>query len=1460
MNKYGNLKSIISSDSKKKSLNDNIRKNKNDLSKKLIYKFDKKNASSKPKEFDINLNNFNSETSNFVNFKNFKSKKNIDKSGNNSKIKYNNKNTITTLEDIKEKEENSPNDNISKQQHCKNLSNTNEKEMSNTSNKYLYESKLKKNISNFNTNKNGMINLLINKADEMIKNKKNNKTDTKKENNTFFDENNKFKNKLNNNHAIKIEKFLTSQLRNNIISKEDLLSLMDNNKSFKNKINKRNNYVNTNPTNENNRLKSINNCNSEIKSNILMNKKYEKSCPKLNFNKNLNYGKTQNNSHSKQIALEEINKDYGGYNVDPNYKKTSIEKIKSIREKIIPYYDSIDENIGKNNLESNKKMSQKTDDKKKNIIDFFLPIKEKSNNANYNKIGYLQNIINEDDDIDINTQKVKINNQINNNKNNYRNSVNNNNGNLNCTKINDKSIGLRKIRTINDKGEKNIKKDLTMNNLALKKRRPRYFESEMNNNFIDSTNILGNNLKNKNTYLNLIRKAFNNKNINKNYDINFLSNNNKNINDNELMSQSKGVGKFVKNNTFVQKSVRDSKSLNIVRNRSNTNLNKDNNLKKIRNMKEPYINNLIKMVNDGEHRNYSLNKDYNLRNSVQNKKDIENNNINSILGNNADISNSKSEVDENKIIENISNNSLILFLILISHKYYKSGNKIGLKKIKIFDVNKSEIPITLYQTNGDYDNGKLFNSMMTNINLINKTNNLRNEIIYNNIPFITEVKKDICIYFHMNSSESNNIKTIQIINYNNKNSTKISPVKFIEIFKEQNLIYKGVLNNDINNINISNETNTNNKFSINKLNYTKNFYQERPFSTSKIRTQNNIKKIMTQSELNSNSKIENKNQIDVYHTARNNLFNRFNDNDNFREEYNDNNIKLFRNSDGLSKISSNKKNNNGNNTINIHINNNTNNITNLEIFEKEKNLEKNNGSYFNTMYNSEYNKSNEVNNNNDKDNIIDNNNENILMTSFNKKKDSMIDKINSENDYNETGIIEENTEINNEIKEIDYNNVNNGNANEINLNDSNNNMLCNYENNSLYNTFNGNFNYISFNKIKFVITSNYGHKKHVGLTGIEFYNIKGDLINVESAISIGALPKDLRTVYDDESDVRIFENVFNGFNNTDEIENMWVTKLKKSEPKSFIELYFQEKIKISKIKFYNYNDKNNLQICAKTIKLFLDDLYYGTIYLKPGVGEIAFDYIKTNADEDNDYEGNDTEDGLNNYKGDDFGQIITFPVKRVDENASNSEENINNNKLDIKYASFLYEQSYETPFMPYGYYIKFQFVSNHYKGIAKDEAHLLKYKDIGLDSIEIYNEENINILNNNLFKYKIISNCELFHNKKKKLILNGAQNENGNNCLFYIFEDPMHISYIKMNPLTKKNLEPSLNSVKEIKIYCESQIIYEGDLYIEHPTIALFTCDMKITKNIDEKYLSQKTTIRDSVEIKNDNYISLILN
>ena len=408
-------------------------------------------------------------------------------------------------------------------------------------------------------------------------------------------------------------------------------------------------------------------------------------------------------------------------------------------------------------------------------------------------------------------------------------------------------------------------------------------------------------------------------------------------------------------------------------------------------------------------------------------------------------------------------------------------------------------------------------------------------------------------------------------------------------------------------------------------------------------------------------------------------------------------------------------------------------------------------------------------------------------------------------------------------------------------------------NNSFINTasYNNNNNYIQFNKIKFVFTSNYGHKKHMGLTGLEFYNMKGDLINIESAVSIGALPKDLRTIYDDDNDMRIFENVFNGLNNTDEIENMWATKLKKTEPKSFVELYFKEKIKVSKLKFYNYNEKNNLEMGVKTLDLYLDDNYYNTIYLKPGIGEIAYDYINLNEEK-----LNDSEDGYNTREND-FGQVITFPIN----NQVQTNININDNNLEIKFASLLYEQSYETPFMPCGNYIKFEFLSNYYKGIPiKDEGHQFKYKDIGLDSIEVFNNENEDILSaKSIYKYKLISNCEIFHNKQRKLILNGAQNKNGNNCLFYIFDSPIQFSYIKLNPLSK-NMKSLLNTVKEIKIFCETKIIFEGELYIEHPTIVLFTCDNKIIKGINRKYLTKKANIREAKEIKNKKYFSLILN
>ena len=1435
MNKDENFKSIISNDSQKYSINEKIKINDQNISNKISEKSELiTDTSSKKREPEININVYEPE------FSNFKSK-NV--SIKNSNKKYE-KNSFPSTEEKNIKKENKNEKNSLEYIHYKNLSNTNEKKPYDINNKFNQENKLKKNIYNYNTNKN--------KANEIIKNKNSNKN--KNENNIFYNNNyakniNKYKKKINNNSENKLEK---------------LLSLM-NQKQNKNIINNiTHNYMKTNPNNDKNNIhnKVLINCNSDMKANISNNKNYEKSCPKLNLNKNNNYGKIQNTSNTKQLNYEQINEDNNDETDENRYiKKPSIDILKSIKGNLMPYYNSSSQNISnelniannKNNFGSNQKFTQTKNEKSKNIINFFLPNKNKiddnQNEINNAKIGNLQNIILENDEhFNDNNKNIRMSTQANNNSNKNNIKINNiSNNNLNGAKIINKSNALRKIRTINDKNEKNNKKDLSLNNNMTKKRRTRFLESELNSNIIDSTSIFGNNIKNKNAYMNLIRKAFNNKN--KNYYINFISNKiNKNENkNNEIISENNN--KLVKNNTnYLQKSVRDSKSLNVVRNRSNNNFNNHNNIKKIMNTNEPYLNKIMKIVNNKDkERNYSVNEKYNEYHIKKTEYGYENAHNNMGI-----IYNSKNDIDENKISENIENNSINTYSIFIFQKHYKNVEKIGLKKIKIFDMNNNELPVIFYQTNADYDNGKLFNTMMTDVSLFSKTANLRDEILDNDIPFITEIKKDINIYFHINSIKSNNIKYIQIINYNN-HSNSINSVKHIEIFKAQNIIYKGILNDSINIINLSTNNNKNKN-----LNYITNIYQDRPFSTSKIRVQNNNKLI--QSQLNSNKKNSNDNNIDVYHTARNNLFNKYSDEDNSNgEEFKENNIKLFNKTDQINKIENSKKNlKNGSNTINIHINNNTNNITNLEIFEKNEKVEKDNdNNLYYEIQNSSQNNNKEINNDyKDKENINEssnNNNSNGLIytnnqldISFNKNMsfngnevEEVEDKLLNNNKNNSQTFKDINSNENNYIEKINTNLIN-----------SNDNLL--YTNNILYNTFNNNENnYIFFNRIKLIITSNYGHKKHVGLTGIEFYNIREELINIEKAIAIGASPKDLRTIYDDENDNRIFENVFNNVNNTDDPEDMWVTKLKKSEPKTFIEIYFKEKIKVSKIKFYNYNEKNNLHIGAKTIELYLDEKYYGTIYLKPGVGEIAHDSIQLNKD-NNDY--SDSDDGINHFK-EDFGQTITFPIKNLLEKTKDKI-----NKFDIKHASFLYEQSYETPFMPCGYYIKFEFLSNYYKGIAPtDEAHPFKYKDIGLDGIEIYNNENINIISNKTtFKYKVISNRE-FHNKKNKIILNGAQNDDGNNCLFYIFEEPVRVSYIKFNPLTKK-MKPKLNTVKEIKIYCEAKIIFEGDLYLEHPTVALFTCDTKIKKNIDDKFLTQKTLIRDTIEIKNDQYFSLILN
>ena len=1210
----------------------------------------------------------------------------------------------------------------------------------------------------------------INQNEYYSSNKKQNLTISSAQNKLDINQNNKEINyELNN---LNNKQLFQNKKKDKIISNinKNVNNLINKNKKNINSTQNHNNiyitYINNASSSSNNdfiKMNNIFNYNIKInKSNTNITEKFKNSSKKsLNsINNNTKLNTLQNEDIKKRLK-------YNNYKSKINF---SSPKMPSLYER---HNDKphLRRPISNN---QNIKINDKTYSPKINTIQKYMQTENNNSNINSNNNNIFINRL-EFYENSISSRKDNIFSKINNNFKNNKNYLNILNKRKLSAKIKKEKGNLLKFIENKEK----IKEKKTVN---LTRRRPRKIENEINHLFTEISNINNkngifnfgikkNNINNNGIITTKILDNFKKNNKDKNRKYSFI-----NILKPKSISQQKRYTdkKEKENNQENYKIGRDPKFLTFISKDNQSQNAKKKNISLLRKKKIIKLIQMMDEINNSKSKSKSKRKNKSFNNlhnrgasAIKDRKNMNKFNINYNFE------------EDDKIIENVMKNDIIMYTIYIISKYNDNYNNIGLTKIKLYDKNNNEIFIVNSISNNS-------NKGEENVNYLFNTQNNNS----NDKPFITDFKENLYIKFYVNLKKSNIIKYLKIINYENKEK-KISPIKEIKICYGRKILFQGTLNiNYFNIINISGN---------------ENLFENKDFPL-----------ISTKTKRGSSANIHNSNR------SISNLYNSNSKRNNTRS------FSTFRASSGKKnnkipkkqfvKINSERnisnKDNNSKNIKNLHFVNY--NKTDFEDFNhNNKNIDRN---ICNTIT---------YNNINDSENVT------FMRERFISENNIRIQK--DYNDINEVNIHQ--GIIINKFNLDNYNQINDAIKDEEELDDKS--------------------NYIKFKRIRLVLSSNYGHPNFIGLTGLEFYDINNKLIDIETAETIGAMPKDLHTIYNNENDNRIFENIFNGENNVDDSYNMWVTLFNSNKDLPYVELSFNNYIYLSKIKFFNYNKKNELDICVKTIKIFLDNKYYNTIQLWQGIGDIANDNI-IQKDNSNNYNYNNEK----NKDNQNFSQDIYFPIKYdLYKNEKIEKE------IKIEYASNKYEQSYETPYMPNGKIIKFQLISNYYKGKAIDinllngntnstNYFLIKnYNYIGINIVNIFDENGNNILLNNT-KFKIISNKEMIIYDKQKIILKCSQNEDNNNNIFFLFESPINISYIEINPFSFLNIDKSnLNSVKEIKIFCDTSVIFEGEIYSYQPTIILFTSNAIISEKINEKYLTKKSVKREVDEIqKEDNY------
>ena len=1186
-----------------------------------------------------------------------------------------------------------------------------------------------------------------NSCNNFNNNKKSNYSQNKKKEQSNLNNNNSNKNIMNNNNSNK-----------NIMNNNSNKNIMNNN-SNKNIVN---NSINKNIMNNNNSNKNLMN-NSNKNNNIIINEN-EKS--KNNISKSAKKCKIKNYLNNTIIKSSKIN-EFASPIVDYR-KKSPIANC------------SYQKNIEITNINNEAIMNKTGNNFYENKI------KKKFFSGNINNITNTNKNVNETENIiSINLKDIETNNTNNilkNNNNSNKNSI------INIkVKMTNKILPVNSIRDKQIIVEQNNQDPITTTTTKNTSKKKITLPTNNTNNINNANN--GNKQNNVN-----------------NNDVTIKCKNSKNHKHNSA-KYSKNKVKKIKNNTE-SKSQNKSTKINLEKqfdnNSSNTNTIKKSN-PNITNKNYPsekIINkkNKEKEKSKGKEKELIIKTKKHTINCYNNDFSTISHRANNIKGSSLSTIKTNKTINTNVIkcpnidcikkrfiegpltineIEESNDNTIsgYSFVINIISNW---GNKkqVGITEIELFDFNNKKIKINNIKIKGGEGNpvenaNRLFNNKIHTLS--------ENEMWTIDINKKNINSENINIYLYIYANIDRNKTLLENINYLviwNYNGWEVNKgVKKIEIFKDDNIYFSGIVTRGDHTVLTEHPY----KITFRKKYIVKKNENQKGSTLNIYNNKNNSIKIEKYKHERESSFDCNYISCNISVSNKNFKYNKMS-----RKKIENENLKNQRNVNfSFLKVPSNKK-------SEIDLNSLFSTFKNHFSSSRSCNKEKKNNSYLNIGYSDKFNFLQKFpKNNNNHNNIIVNSNSTNNLKSYNNIKNNNI-VINNENGVVKNIIVKnkiysmKNQSYDNKkkyisepenanklltnIKSIKFNNIQKNIYNSLRNEDQNRKNLIFLSSTLRVGSFSSitqkNLPYISLKKIRINILSNYGNQLSVGLTGIYLIDNYSKRITFDTASSIGALPKDLRTVYENENDCRIFENLFNDINNTIDENNMWLTLIN-HEP--YIEICFDDYINLSAIEIWNFNEPMSLDNGVREIEIIFDE------------------------DENKKY-------NLFLWKGLGIDYYNYYQKIKCDENYLK--------KLSNKYNKL--KNDINLIHLPIGFVFKIVFISNY-----GDE------ETISLKKIEIFNEKEEKLGKYNLIidpNYTInlrdgVVNDLLvddyfyyhefydFHKNKDSLC---------NNNVYICYDEIVQVKYIKMHNTNDERFK--LTSAKEIQIYCDDILLYEGKL------------------------------------------------